>query len=121
MAYEKQTFIDREKDASGNVLVEGTKLKAEHLNHIEEGIVANEEAIASATSTAEAAIESVASTAQTAAEAAAEAKETANAAATAAAVKELPDVTETDDGKLLQVVGGKWSAVAITDGNNVAY
>lgn len=33
----------------------------------------------------------------------------------------LPAVTEADDGKILQVVGGVWSAVTITDGNNVAY
>lgn len=103
MAYEKQTFIDKVKDALGNVLVEGTKLKAEHLNHIEDGIVANEAA------------------AQAAATAAAEAKEIAENAANTAGTKELPTVTESDDGKLLQVVGGKWSAVAITDGNNVAY
>lgn len=114
MAYEKQTFIDKVKDALGNVLVEGTKLKAEHLNHIEDGIVANEAAIAEATATAGAAIESVAATAE-------EAKEIANAAANTAGAKELPTVTAADDGKLLQVVGGKWSAVAITDGNNVAY
>lgn len=121
MAYVKQTFIDKVKDALGNVLVQGTKLKAEHLNHIEDGIVANEIAIVEATAAAEAAIESVATAAQAAANAAAEAKETANAAANAAGAKELPTVTTADDGKLLQVVGGKWSAVAITDGNNVAY
>lgn len=45
MSYEKQTFVDRTVDANGNVTQEGTKLKAEHLNHIEEGIVANETAI----------------------------------------------------------------------------
>ncbi|MBQ7799642.1 MAG: hypothetical protein IJ370_04045 [Oscillospiraceae bacterium] len=33
----------------------------------------------------------------------------------------LPAVTDEDNGKLLQVVGGVWSAVAITDGNEVAY
>ena len=42
MAYERQTFIDRVVDASGNVLVEGTKLRAAHLQHIENGIIANE-------------------------------------------------------------------------------
>ena len=45
MSYEKQTFVDRVVDASGNVTAEGTKLKAEHLNHIEDGIKANETAI----------------------------------------------------------------------------
>ena len=33
----------------------------------------------------------------------------------------LPDVTADDNGKFLQVVGGKWVAVAITNGNEVAY
>ena len=33
----------------------------------------------------------------------------------------LPPVTESDNGKLLQVVDGAWSAVTITDGNEVAY
>lgn len=33
----------------------------------------------------------------------------------------MPTVTAADDGKILQVVGGQWAAVAITDGNNVAY
>lgn len=83
MAYEKQTFVDREKDASGNVLVEGTKLKAEHLNHIEEGIAAVEKKVDE--------------------------------------IVGLPEVTESDDGKLLQVVDGAWSTVTITDGNEVAY
>lgn len=45
MAYTKQTFVDRVKDAAGNVTTEGTKLKKEHLDHIEAGIVANETAI----------------------------------------------------------------------------
>ena len=35
--------------------------------------------------------------------------------------KELPEVTEGDDGKFLRVVNGTWKAVAITDGNEVAY
>lgn len=42
MTYSKQTFIDRVVDSSGQVIQEGTTLKAEHLKHIEEGIVANE-------------------------------------------------------------------------------
>lgn len=67
MAYEKQTFIDQVKDAIGNILVEGTKLQAEHLNHIEDGIVAVE------------------TTAGAAATAAAEAKTAADAAAAKAA------------------------------------
>lgn len=33
----------------------------------------------------------------------------------------LPTVTTSDNGKLLQVVDGAWSAVTITDGNEVAY
>jgi len=33
----------------------------------------------------------------------------------------MPTVTAEDEGKLLQVVNGTWAAVAITDGNNVAY
>lgn len=40
MSYEKQTFIDRIVDDSGTVTQEGTKLKAEHLQHIEDGISA---------------------------------------------------------------------------------
>lgn len=32
-----------------------------------------------------------------------------------------PAVTEADNGKLLQVVNGKWTAVSITNGNEVAY
>ena len=33
----------------------------------------------------------------------------------------LPQVTADDNGKLLQVVGGKWAAVTIANGNGVAY
>ena len=33
----------------------------------------------------------------------------------------MPDVTDADNGKLLQVVDGAWAAVAITNGNEVAY
>lgn len=33
----------------------------------------------------------------------------------------MPTVTAADEGKILQVVNGAWAAVAITDGNNVAY
>lgn len=35
--------------------------------------------------------------------------------------KGLPKVTTEDNGKFLQVVNGKWRAVAITNGNEVAY
>jgi hypothetical protein len=38
MKYEKQTFVNQIVDSSGNVIQEGTTLKAEHLNHIEDGI-----------------------------------------------------------------------------------
>lgn len=110
MAYERQVFVDQEVDENGDVVVSGTTLKKAHLDHIEDGIVANETAVAKAATAAE-----LATTA------AAEAKETANAAATAAAQKELPTVTTNDDGKILQVVNGTWAAVAITDGNTVAY
>lgn len=48
MSYEKQTFIDWELDDDGNVVKEGTTIGAEHLQHIEEGIVANEAAAANA-------------------------------------------------------------------------
>lgn len=89
MAYERQVFVDQVKDADGNITTEGTTLRAAHLDHIEEGIVAAEAA--------------------------------AEAAAAAAAEKELPSVTTDDNGKLLQVVDGVWSAVEITDGNSVAY
>ena len=40
MAYKKQTFIDHEVDQGGNVVTQGTLLKKEHLDHIEDGIVA---------------------------------------------------------------------------------
>ena len=33
----------------------------------------------------------------------------------------LPTVSTADNGKMLQVVDGAWSAVTITDGNEVAY
>lgn len=33
----------------------------------------------------------------------------------------LPEVSTEDDNKILQVVGGKWIAVSITNGNEVAY
>lgn len=33
----------------------------------------------------------------------------------------LPTVSTADNGKMLQVVDGEWSAVTITDGNEVAY
>lgn len=39
MAYTRQTFVDRVVDDSGNVTREGTRLKAEHFEHIEDGIV----------------------------------------------------------------------------------
>lgn len=83
MAYQRQEFIDHVEDANGNVLVEGTTLTKSIMEHIEDGIVANEEAIKNA--------------------------------------KTLPTVTTSDNGKLLQVVDGAWSAVTITDGNEVAY
>jgi len=40
MAYEKQTFVDRVVDENGNITTEGTKLKSEHLKHMEDGIAA---------------------------------------------------------------------------------
>ncbi len=36
--YNKQNFVDRAVDENGDVVQEGTILKSEHLNHIEEGI-----------------------------------------------------------------------------------
>lgn len=39
MSYEKQTFLDEIIDENGNLAQEGTLLKAEHLQHIEDGIV----------------------------------------------------------------------------------
>lgn len=45
MGYEKQTFVDWELDDNGNVVKEGTTLAASHLQHIENGIVANETAV----------------------------------------------------------------------------
>lgn len=93
MAYERQVFVDQVKDADGNITTEGTTLRAAHLDHIEEGIVALEEMVETAGESISAALAEVA----------------------------LPTVAEEDDGKLLQVVGGVWSAVAITDGNSVAY
>ena len=91
MAYERQTFVDQVVDENGDVVVAGTTLKEAHLDHIEDGILA---------------VEATAEAAKTAAE---------------AVTKELPTVTATDNGKILQVVNGAWAAVAITDGNNVAY
>ena len=38
MAYEKQTFVDHEVDSNGNVVTQGTTIKAGHFNHIEDGI-----------------------------------------------------------------------------------
>ena len=38
MAYEKQSFVDHKVDANGNVVTQGTTIKAEHFNHIEDGI-----------------------------------------------------------------------------------
>lgn len=49
MSYEKQTFLDEIRDSDGNVTQEGTIIKAEHFQHIEEGISANEAAIRSNT------------------------------------------------------------------------
>lgn len=48
MAYERQEFIDEVRDASGNITQEGTLLRAEMLMHIEDGIVALEDALDSA-------------------------------------------------------------------------
>ena len=45
MAYSTQTFIDQVRDSDGNIVTQGTKVRAEHLRHIEEGIKANEAAI----------------------------------------------------------------------------
>lgn len=38
MPYKKQTFVDQKTDINGNIITEGTLLKSDHLNHIEEGI-----------------------------------------------------------------------------------
>lgn len=47
MSYIKQTFIDEIIDENGDIVQEGTVLKAEHLQHIEDGIVANDRSIRS--------------------------------------------------------------------------
>lgn len=75
MGYEKQTFVDWELDDNGNVVKEGTTLAASHLQHIEEGIVANETAAANAATVA------------------GEAKTAANEAKTAAENKQSPLVS----------------------------
>lgn len=36
-------------------------------------------------------------------------------------VNELPEVTEADNGKFMQVVNGAWGAVAVINGNEVEY
>lgn len=45
MSYEKQTFLDEIIDENGDIVQEGTVLKAENLEHIEDGIVALDEKI----------------------------------------------------------------------------
>lgn len=45
MGYSKQTFIDRVVDSVGNIVTEGTKIKAAHFQNIEQGILDNEEKI----------------------------------------------------------------------------
>lgn len=45
MSYDKQTFVDWELDEAGNVVTEGTVIRAFHLQHMEEGIDANEKAL----------------------------------------------------------------------------
>ena len=42
MSYERQNFVDWELDDNGKVTKEGTTISATHLQHIEDGIVANE-------------------------------------------------------------------------------
>ena len=45
MSYERQEFKDHIVNGEGVVTQKGTTLKASHLNHIEDGIIANEKAI----------------------------------------------------------------------------
>ena len=52
MSYEKQTFEDRVIDSAGNVVTEGTKLCAAHLQHIEDGIESADKNAADALSAA---------------------------------------------------------------------
>ncbi len=59
MAYERQTWKDHLVDKlTGEIVQRGTVLRAERFEHIEDGIVANQEAIESITQTVES-IESV--------------------------------------------------------------
>lgn len=46
MSYERQTFVDEVRDADGKIITKGTTIKAQHFKHIEDGIKANEDAIA---------------------------------------------------------------------------
>lgn len=94
MAYERQTFVNNE-----------TVLKAEHLTHIEDGVVANEEAISSVGTTASNAI-TIASNALTTAEAANTNATTANTTASEAyAIAE--EANQTAQGKQNALVSGE--------------
>lgn len=52
MSYEKQSFEDRVIDADGKIVSEGTKLRASHLQHMEDGIATADDNATAALSTA---------------------------------------------------------------------
>ena len=99
MSYERQTFIDRVVDNSGKVVTEGTKLKATHLQHIEDGILEVENTAQTAQSIANTAgnnANSARSMASSAMSAASEAKAAASTASSTAASAKASATTALD-------------------------